>query len=29
MYYNAVTGVRDDTALADARAVLGRLRARA
>jgi AcrR family transcriptional regulator len=26
MYYNAVTGVRDDTALADARAVLGRLR---
>jgi AcrR family transcriptional regulator len=26
MYYTAVTGVRDDTALADARAVLGRLR---
>ncbi|WP_282944560.1 TetR family transcriptional regulator [Cellulomonas endometrii] len=28
MYYNAVTGVRDDTALADARAVLARLRDR-
>ena len=26
MYYNAVTGVRDDTALDDARAVLARLR---
>jgi len=28
MYYNAVTGVRDDSALEDARTVLGRLRGR-
>ncbi|MBU5422488.1 TetR family transcriptional regulator [Cellulomonas hominis] len=28
MYYNAVTGIRDDTALDDARAVLSRLRDR-
>lgn len=28
MYYNAVTGVRDDSALEDARAVLARLRER-
>ncbi|UNX56517.1 hypothetical protein MF406_00325 [Georgenia sp. TF02-10] len=26
MYYNAVTGIRDDTALADAHTVLARLR---